>query len=47
MLNFINDLYDKETKKHSSVLLHINAAREKQGLFTNEINPSKRQLAYC
>lgn len=47
MLEFINDLYDKETRKTSSVLHHINAARDKQNLFANEPNPTNRQLAYC
>lgn len=46
MLEFINDLYDKETKKASSVLLHINAARENQKLFLDEPNPTNRQLVY-
>lgn len=46
MLEFINDLYEKETKKHSSVLRHIVAAREKQGLFADESNPTIRQLTH-
>lgn len=46
MKAFINDLYQRETKKHSSVLLHIDAARKDQMLFCDEPNPTIRQLEY-
>lgn len=47
MLTFINDLYDKQTFKHSSIILHIESARNEQNIFRNEPNPSVRQLEYC
>lgn len=47
MLEFIHDLYKRETKKASSILLHIDGARKNQGLFVDEPNPSNRQLEYC
>lgn len=42
MQTFIYDLYKKETKKHSTVLLHIDAARKEHNLFNNEPNPTNR-----
>lgn len=47
MRNFINDLYKMETKRSSSIWLHLNDARERHHLFIDEPNPSKRQLEYC
>lgn len=46
MRDFIEVLYRKETKKPSSVLFHIDAARNEQKIFTDEPNPTKRQLEY-
>lgn len=46
MQAFIFDLFEKETKKCSSVLLHIDAARKEQMLFVDELNPTSRQLKY-
>lgn len=46
MLVFIHDLYKKETKKASSVILHIDAARREQQLFVDEPNPTNKQLEY-
>lgn len=46
MLAFIHDLYEKDTKKASSVLKHIDAARDNQGLFADEPNPNLEQLEY-
>lgn len=46
MMLFIQELYEKETTKSSSVLKHINSARENQNLSKDESNPSQRQLEY-
>lgn len=47
MMNFIHDLYDKQTTKASTVLKHIESARVNQKLFMQEPNPNFRQLEYC
>lgn len=47
MMEFINQLYKLETTKTNQVLLHIQAARNKQNLFQDEPDPTRRQLEYC
>lgn len=47
MVAFIHDLYKKDTKKPSAVILHIDAARNDINLFRDEPNPNPRQLEYC
>lgn len=46
MITFIHELYDNETTMPSSVLAHIESARQKYNLFKDEENPNKRQLEY-
>lgn len=47
MLAFIHDLYDKQTFKYTSIIMHIESARDRQNLFKDESNPTTRQLEYC
>lgn len=46
MLEFIFDLFKCGTTRISDVLLHIDNARDKKGVFTTEKNPKKRQIEY-
>lgn len=46
MIEFIIDLFKCGTTKIPDVIRHINYAREKRNLFTNEKNPEKRQIEY-
>lgn len=46
MVNFIQNLFEMQTTQYSSVIEHINNARKKQNLFTNDLNPTMDQFNY-
>lgn len=46
MIDFVTNLFDMKTTKYDSVISHIENARKKQTIFTEEPNPTKDQIAY-